>query len=790
MKKMICFFIIIIMFKFIFPQDRTTEKIEIDWWILPIFAIDKGGNPVEDLEKRDLYLIINNQEIKEFTLYKRAFAMKEKAEKVKEKEIPFSFKKNKIIFLLFDIAFTSSRNYHLAKKIAKNIVLKAEKNTLFSLIAIDPLSGPRYLGGLLSDKQQIVQQIDRKITWDPRTKSIKTILELGGASDISSPKLEYGRLEARDIEFIRERMSYVLKQANMKYFNAFKNLSYALNSIKDHKFIYLFSEGISLFARTILTGIGGNEYLYFLNRTAGYLGKSGAVIFIINPAGSQIGFKDDVSGEDSLQQLARESGGKYMEGETDTINRQIENLTRSYFEIAFPERNSFSGKIRHITVTSKRKGVKIHTLRILEKARKYKEMKDMEKEVLVLNMLNPSPLFKSPLMRDTLRITKKSVKKNNIHYQIKLPNDFKNKHIDIFKIWLDKDSFEAMIEKDTLPSVQGNLKLNLKIKNNKIVRLVLVNEETNTVLVETNLAAEADSGSILGTTLSDFLAKTKLMTEQEKSHLDEIMTGTARYCLKLGNRVFHYICKETVNEILFDIDIKRAGRDPKLDSSSETYLTGARVPPGRQAVIRKISNKYVNDYQIISNRGGVKEQRKLIKGKIKGHGSKRELLKLDAFITSNISLTPISLMGGDGQERFLYRFIKYEKIRGIKTAVIECFPKDATNLKSVFGKLWIDLSDYSVIRMNINPISIGGYHHLLKLARYFQSRLTLNCQIDFFKKRNGIRFPTEVLISERYSGGNVLLNVVGKVAWERSRTIIKFNDYKFFEVTTAVKKDD
>lgn len=788
--KQFLFFLLIATFIYpVFSQNELTEKVEIDWWILPLFAVDKDGNSILDLKKSDITLKVNNQDITAFTLYKREFAIEKISEKIGEKKPVLPTKKNKIVFLLFDISFTNSTNHRQAKEIAKNLVLKAEKTTLFSVIAIDPLSGPQYIGGPLSDKKQVIKLIEQKIKWDPQTKSISTVLLLGGASQVPAPTKAEGRLDERDIEFKTEQASFVIKEANRKYFQAFQSLYYTLNSIKDHKFIYLFSEGISLFARTILTGMGEDEYLYFMKQTANYLGQSGGVLFIINPAGSKMSYRNDASGEGSLRYLAKESGGKYLEGEKNTINRQIEKMHRSYYEIGFPDQETFHGKIHHITITSKRKGVKIQTLRNMEKTKQYSEMKDIEKEVLVLNMMNASPLFKSPLNIRALDIAKKSEKKGKIQYKIKLPQDFKGKNIDIFKIWLNKKKSEATVKKETIVSWDHSLKINLKKREDTITRLVLINGELNTALVQGIFDAETKQESILKSSASDFFNKMKKMTAKEKLELDQIKTRTAVYCKKVGEAAFHYICKETINEILFAFYVHKAERDPKLDSSSDTYLTGVGIPSSRKVVIRKLTNKYVNDYQIINNKGRIKEQRKLLKGKKKKREGMEGQVKLDYFITKNISLSPLSLLGADSQERFFYRFVKYEKLKGVKTAVIECFPKDMDNIKSVYGKIWIDLSDFSVMRMNINPSSIGGYGNLLKLARYFKSKLILKCEIDFFKKRRGIRFPTQVLIREKYSGGRDLIRVVGRAVWERSRTIYAFKDYQFFDVSTTVENE-
>lgn len=488
--KVLIFFISIMMVVPLLPQEEIREEVKIQWWVLPLFAIDKDGNAVLDLENKDIELRVNKYRIKDFTLYRRSFSVESTAAKSGLKEPLPEFKKNKIVFLLFDMAFTSKTNYEHAKEIAANMVQKAEKNTLFTVIAIDPLSGPKYLGGPLADKPTIEKLINEKVRWDPQTKSVELVLRMGFGTQLTGKGQEQGkggdsgmgRLSPQEMAYLTEQRSSGFRKANMHYYQAFQTLYQALNSIKDNKFIYLFSEGISLLARIVLAH-GKEEYWYFMKQTAGYLSKSGAVLFIINPAGAVLNAGHLSSGEDSLRYLAKQSGGKYIEGEKNVISRKIEKMYRAYYEIAFPDHEAFKGDTRHFTIISKRKGVEIHTLRNLEKSKKYSEMKDMEKEVLVLNLLNPSPLFQSPLTGKPLKIEKVSENKGDILYEINLPRDFSRKSIELFKIWLDENTHEAIVEKESLVT-SYQLKINIKKKGEIAPRLVLVNGSESTALVQ------------------------------------------------------------------------------------------------------------------------------------------------------------------------------------------------------------------------------------------------------------------------------------------------------------------
>jgi len=777
----------------LFPQhEEIKEEVKIDWWVLPLFAVGKDGSAVLDLEKGDIDLRVNNQKVTDFTLYKRSFSVATAAAEPTAKEPPPIFKKNRIVFLLFDLAFTTKSNYDKAKGIAKKLVSESDDATLFSIIAIDPAKGPQYIGGPLTDKKQVVQLIEKKIEWDPQTKSLELVLRMVYGTQMTGRALgkdggAESRLDATDIATLKEQRSSGWRKANMHYYQSFQTLYHALNSIKDNKFIYLFSEGISLFARSFVSH-GKEEYWFFMKQTAGYLSRSGAVLFIVNPSGTRYRLDDIQSGEDSLRYLAKESGGTYMEGEETAISKKIEKMHRAYYEIAFPDQEAFKEGLRRLTIRSQRSGIRIHTLRSLEKSKQYGEMRPIEKEVLVLNLLNPSPLFRSPFKIRELKIAKTSEKDGRLRHKIKLPDQFSRKNIDLYKIWLDESSHQAQVEKESLIT-KDRLDITLSKNGSVSPRLILVNGPAGIALVQGIFDANAEKEAILTDSGKEFIHKMNKMNQEEIGELERVMDGAAGYCTKLGEAAFHYICKETVSEVLEVLRTHKAVREAQYDRNTGSYRPGFRAQEDRRVVKRKVTNKYVNDYQLISHQGQVAEQRKLIKGEVKKIAGKDELLKLDSFITRKISLTPISLLGTASQERFYYRFVKFDKLKGVKTAVIECFPRNTSDIKSIYGKIWVDLTDFSIMRMSINPVSIGGYKNLLKLARYYKAKLILSCEIDFFKKRGGIRFPTEVLIRETYSGGSALRTIVRKSVWERSKTTYSFDNYQFFDVSATSREE-
>jgi len=751
------------------PQEKVEEQVSVDWWVLPIFVLDKSGNSVLDLKDSDVDLRVNNQKVTGFMLYKRAFSVEQE---VKEKESLPAVEKKKIVFLLFDTAFSTKGNFERSKEIAKDLVLKLEDNTLFSVLSIDPFTGPIYAGGPLSDKEQVTKLIDKKIKWAANSRSVAAVLRLVNSTQMQGRRDRGSRLDRGDLTTLTEQRSSALRKSNITYFRAFQTLYHALNSIKDNKFIYLFSEGISLFARQAVMH-GGEEYWFFIKQTAGYLGRCGAVLFIVNPAGETLNARHLTSGEDSLRFLARESGGKYMEGAEQHIKKQIESMSRAYYEIAFADTEAFEGGIRCIDIRPGRKGLKIHTLRSLERSKTYSEMNTLEREVLIVNLLNPSPLLHSPLKTSHLKIEMVPDKNGEFLYTLDLPRDFKGTSLELYKITTDQNTNEVKVKKEDIVPAEKPLQIAVSKKDIAVLRLVLINERANKALVQGIFNAQAEKESILADKAHDFKKKVTQMKQGELSELNRISLGAMSYCGRLAEAAFHFICKEKVSEVLDEIRVHKAVRESEYDENTGTYRSGFSARNDIRAVRRKTTNKYVNDYQLVSNKGRVSEQRKPIKGKMK-----------------KIALIPLSLLGPANRDRFHFRFLKNEKVKGVKTAVIECFPKDPAKAKTIYGRMWVDLSDYSIMRISVNPVSIGGYSELLKLARYYNSKLILTCEMDFYQKHGGIRFPTRVFIRELYSGGLELRNIVKKPVWERSKTTYTFDDYKFFDVAATSREEE
>jgi hypothetical protein len=773
----ICVFIVLF-FQPSFSQENIREEVSVDWWVVPLFAIDQEGDSINDLVAGDLQLLVNNQAVSDFTLYKRSFNV---AEKVMQKKLSPRVEKRKMIFFLFDMAFSSLENMEKSKKVAANIIRDASDSSLFSVFTIDPFAGLIYQAGPSSQKGEILKVIESKVTLNTNAKKIKTIYDVAKMAQVSGNK--GAKYTASEMGFRLEEISHSLKNTNRKFFRSFEALYFALNSIKDNKFVYLFSEGISFFARKVIRHDEG-EYQSFIRQAAGYMGRSGSVLFIINPAGALEHFSNIESGEDSLRYLALESGGKYMEGNQETLSFRIKNLHRAYYEIAFAELKSYRGRVRKISIQCRRKGVKVHTLHSLEKRKSYQDMNEIEREIFAVNVINRNPFFTRGITLMEVIVKKKISRKNREIYRIMLPKNWLQKEVDIYKAWFRESDGDISVKKTSIVPQKTETEIDFEIKDKCQCYFVLFNRQEQSVLVR---GIEVPKQELPG---FKKIPEIKAMSNkfEYSRELSTLLAGAAGYCQKLKQAGFHYFCQEKVVESLSifkpsevsDISFRE-------DRASQTDMLRRTVP--KLGLKRRKVTIYRFDYQIIKDKNEIKEQRKLISKKNEKNDSQGVEFRIKNFLAEKAVFSPVTLLARERQPLYEFRFVKYDKLNRLRCAVIEVLPRRKNDARFVYGQVWIDTSDHSVLKIKANPRSVAGYDKLEFIARNLMAKLFLSLEIHFNIVHQGIRFPDSIILSELYKGGPLITRHMGSRGWERLKTEYTYKNYKFFVVDTKVSAE-
>ena len=459
------FCLVILIFSYLLSQEEPiiTEKVLVKWWVIPFFAVDKTGKPVMDLDKDDIDLTFDKHKIKEFIVYKKQFYFTETTiEKTQTKP------QRRYVFLLFDTALSTISTVNRSKVIAKRIVNESDENNYFILMSLEPYRGLTYFEGPTNNKDLILKSINKKISSKYNKFSISRNLNPQTVTDSSLREWKANRV----IDNVRES----------GFFNSLRTLRYALKTIDDNKFVYMFAEGlrnIKAFGRGTIS-----HYMFLLKNVAKLINQSGAVLFIINPSGAFESMVKSSSGEFSMRYLAEMSGGKYIEGKKEIVTQRINSINRAYYEIAFSDSPDFKGDVHKISVKANRKGIEIYSVRALSRGKDYKDMDEIEREILILNVVEKGYLAKSKLKLGKLYLIEKKSNKNQIAYKFRLPDNYLKKEIDLYKVWINRDKKDAKIEVVCLIPAKTEIFVNIKKKKGYKENIVVVNKSQSSALLK------------------------------------------------------------------------------------------------------------------------------------------------------------------------------------------------------------------------------------------------------------------------------------------------------------------
>ncbi|MCK5222262.1 MAG: hypothetical protein KAR14_11830, partial [Candidatus Aminicenantes bacterium] len=307
------------------------------------------------------------------------------------------------------------------------------------------------------------------------------------------------------------------------------------------------------------------------------MGKSGAVIFIIDPriyadpgiAGPSTSLDSlhAISGpSDSLKSLAVVSGGKYLSGTKAVLTKRLLNMNKAYYEIAFSSSKQPKGKILTIDIKPRKKGIHIHSLKSLEKRKNYIDMNALEKEVLVLNLLKRNKYFKSPLTIRGFYLLDHKLSKEYAQLKFELPGKYKMKAVDVFFIFSNPENKSEISIKKIKKQILKN-RIILSIKNEKLnnTKIVMINEKNSVAFIDDFVDIEEKFARDLRKQNKNFDKHVNKMSAAFKLQLSKILQGAGDYCNKLDSAVFHYICKEKILETTSELGPIKNRTESKFD---------------------------------------------------------------------------------------------------------------------------------------------------------------------------------------------------------------------------------
>lgn len=817
-KRLLCLFLMTILSAVVLTgqtggdngtNDKIVESVSVNWWQVPVIAVDKNGNSVTDLKPGDISILVNKQPVSTFHLYRHAFSASHMSTETKEAKPVKEFKtKKNMVVLLFDLALSTSTANQWSRPIVKEIMGRTPPDTHFVILTIEPFKGLNFVGEVkAADKEKIFAFLDK----------VKTAREMNARSVRASELVHNhggrgGKYTASEMEFIARNAARHHKRQAMAFLNSFKTLHLYLNSIDDNKFIYFFSEGI--YNQLVWKTKGGRSmYDFYQKNAARLLNRCGAMLFIINPMGAEQYFSKGVrrpgdsnsySGEHGLRLMARESGGKYLEGAPKVIAQKIQHMNRAFYEASFPDVPGLKGNIRSITIKSNREGVIIHSLRSLEKSKTYAQMNDTEKEMTALNLVTNNSLMRNILSVDHAKVTQMDKGEKNMTYYVTLPPGFVKQNVDLYRVWVMNDSELVNIEREQITPQAKKMLISCRFPKTKPVKgkedkdnkdnkdksepelmpyFVMVNSQNNKAVVRVigdRWLEEKETGLAQNINKQKPAQTTALKSPDQ---LNIILSGAAEYCEKVKQSAFHYMSNEKIVETK-KVLMKGGPNWRKQYGRGRRSLTNDELRRVRQTGGESVK-KYVFSYRLIKDGYQIREERDWLSENKQGM-HQNQVIRPTAFLAQRAVFAPLTLLAKERQDKYEYTFIRYDKYNGRDAAIIQAQPKNPGKSKTIYGSIWIDPVNFSIMKIEADPRSIRGYTLLKEQAKKLRTNLQLSLVTEFSHLHDGIRFPTNVTFVEKYKGGRNISRYWGGIGWERNRTVFTYSDYRFFKVNLEV----
>jgi hypothetical protein len=272
---------------------------------------------------------------------------------------------------------------------------------------------------------------------------------------------------------------------------------------------------------------------------------------------------------------------------------------------------------------------------------------------------------------------------------------------------------------------------------------------------------------------------TPIQEDNGQPELNEILKKCSAYCEKLSNSVLYFVCLEKVQELIYVY-----GSSTLLDSAAagRTEVRNRDLGIERWRDKRRLQsrNKYVNDYQLMRQDNKIKEVRQLIEENGKKLKPKYSELDNLRFKHEKIIMGPIALLNDFWQHYHDYRIVKKGKYRGDQVIILDVTPKPEYILNHLYGKVWVKISDGSIVKIEWSQKGIEGYDMLEAMAKAVQMEPRINLCTEYGYEKNGLRFPSKFTLEETYVGAKRKKVI-------KSKKVVEYENYKFFTVETEIK---
>ena len=250
-----------------------------------------------------------------------------------------------------------------------------------------------------------------------------------------------------------------------------------------------------------------------------------------------------------------------------------------------------------------------------------------------------------------------------------------------------------------------------------------------------------------------------------------ILQNCAEYCRKLANSALYFICEEKANENIY-----------RLSSGGYSILSedgGTTYTPSMHYGVKK--NSYLYDYQLIKKGEAIEEKRTPLEINGKKQGPENAAPPTQRFSSHRAVFGPVGLLGREWHAFYNYVLLKRERVLGRDAYVIKATPKIVIEGKPIYGKIWVDAEDFSVLKIEVEDQSLVGFEKIAEDAKKEGLKPVFTTVHEFAVVKNGLRFPSRTVFEEKYTA--LKNSFTGR---SQSKTEINYGNYRFFTVETEV----
>jgi VWFA-related protein len=437
-------------------KDELSYEVSVDAQLVPIFAVDKEGNPVYGLKQEDFELYTDGKlaEIISFNYY--SLETTENTGKIPETQPPVQppvkpeKSPERLNFIIIDSIASNRTVLKPAIEVVKRIINSASPGDGYVLLESRSDRGIDYLIGPEKDKTKlfaVLNHIENSFLGRQTNiaRSDAQLMMTAGYNQSQRNK-KFGL--SRELALINLNTAMGMAKAEQKnYINdirvfssSIQQLKYALKTIPLPKTFFLISAGPLGVERSAWTM---STYKHLI-KAAEAINLGGSMLYIINPMTA-----NSLSERKAFKFMSDSVNGKFISGQDfDKVVEQVKKSTSAYYELAFYS-NKKPDHVSSIKVKCKRDNVSLISIGYSEKSRPYRKMNTTEKELFALSVINRGSWSRIVAKVGRLPYTKinktESKKEPNI-IQLDIPPFMRNRKADIFIIHMDPKTLKAEFE--------------------------------------------------------------------------------------------------------------------------------------------------------------------------------------------------------------------------------------------------------------------------------------------------------------------------------------------------------